>query len=126
MYDFKHINTYETCTQTIEKEDSLNKIRNTLFYIVILLFLFMGGLFALASYQKEIHRGNDFSITSQTQINTEISHLQLSKAITKSVIKNLQSQKTFKKINDNELKNIIQKVVNKIQEQPTKTNYSQI
>jgi len=121
MYDFKHINTYETCTQTIEKEDSLNKIRNALFYIVILLVLFMGGLFALTSYQKESHIGKNFSITSQTQIDTEISHLQLSKAITQSVVKNLQSQKTFQKINDNELKIIIQKVVHKIKEQPTKT-----
>jgi len=56
MYDFKHQNNLSVdkkFTQTIKKEDSLNKIQNILFYIVILLFIFMTGLFTFNSYQKK-------------------------------------------------------------------------
>ena len=125
MYDFKHqndLNAYETYTQTVKKEDSLNKVRNILFYILILLFIFMSGMFFLNNYQNEIYIKEN---SSQVLINSEISHLELTRAITQSVVKNLQSQRTLQAINDDELKSIIQKVVNKIETKPSQTKYSQ-
>lgn len=129
MYDFKyqnHLNTYESYSKTIEKEDSLNKVRKSLFYIVILLFIFIFGMFALTSYQKYNYKQdftNNQSIPST--ISTKISHLQLTEAITQSVVNNLKSQRSLQKINDDELKSIIQKVINRIEAEPSKTKYSQ-
>ena len=130
MYDFKHqnnLNSYKTYTKTIKKENSLNKVRNILFYIVILLFIFMAGVFLLKSYQS-YNMNNETYVKKNSHlihIDSEISHLQLTKAITQSVVKNLQSQRTLQQINDDELKNIIQKVVKKIEDKPHKTTYSQ-
>jgi len=125
MYDFKHQNSldiYGSYTKTIEKEDMLNKVRDTLFYIVILLFLFIAGLFLFNNYREE---NSTKRFEKQIQINGEFSHLQLTKAITQSMVSNLQSQRMLQKINDDELKIIIQKVINKIETKPNKTQYSQ-
>jgi len=127
MYDFKHqnnLNSYQTYTKTIEKDDSLNKVRKILFYIVIFLFIFMAGLFFFSNHKSPTNKNENYN-NNNIHITTEISHLQLTKALTKSVVKNLQSQRTLQKINDDELKNIIQQVVNKIETTPSKTKYSQ-
>lgn len=138
MYDFKHkiddqqrFNIYETYTQPLEEEneDSLNRIRNTLFFIVLALAIFMAGVFSLKTYQnynaqKEIVLKYAKQKTLPTQ-ETELSHMQLTKAITQSVAKNLQSQRVIETINDDELKSIIKKVVNKIEEEPIKIKYTQ-
>lgn len=135
MYDFKHqnnLNTYETYTQTIQKEDILQTIRNLLFSVVIFLFIIIAGVLSFNLYQTQnnepifyTQKTSKQSSSTLVQLNGEISHLALTKAITQSVVQNLQSQRTLQKINDDELKNIIQKVVNKIEIQPNKIKYSQ-
>ncbi|MBU1669410.1 hypothetical protein KKC13_13475 [bacterium] len=136
MYDFKHkindqqrFNIYETYTQPVEEEeDSLNKIRNTLFFIVLTLAIFMAGVFSLKTYQNHSAQKEILLKHAKQKVlskETELSHMQLSKAITQSVVKNLQSQRAVQTINDAELKSIIKKVVNKIEEQPNKIKYTQ-
>jgi len=125
MYDFKHQNSldiYGSYTKTIEKEDMLNKVRNTLFYILILLFVFIAGLFLFTAYKEDT---STKTFNKPIQINNEFSHLQLTKAITQSVVRNLQSQRMIQQINDDELKIIIQKVINKIETEPIESQYSQ-
>lgn len=130
--DQQRFNIYETYTQPVEEEDedSLNSVRNILFFIVLALAIFMVGLFSLKTYQnynaqKEMvlkHAKQKILPTHEK----ELSHLQLTKAITQSVAQNLQSQRAIETINDDELKSIIKKVVSKIEApQPIKTKYTQ-
>ena len=51
----------------------------------------------------------------------KLAHLELTKAITNSVVNNLQANRDIKTMNYNELKLIIKKVVTKIQEKPNRT-----
>jgi len=131
MYDFKHkindhqrFNTYELYIQDDKKHiNSYETIRNSLFFIILILTAFIIGAFSQKSYQhyqkrlhpQEIQIKEMKTSTFGTQ---KLAHLELTKAITNSVVNNLQANRNVKTMNYNELKLIIKKVVTKIQEKP--------
>ena len=138
MYDFKHqihenqrFNTYELYREKDKPKISFyQKIRNSLFFVIIVIVLFIMGAFLLKSYQNYSDK-NSLVITQEIGIEqTSLSqkensaNLALTQAITKSVVQNLQSQEKMERINYDELKLIIKKVVNKIQEEPVTTKYT--
>jgi len=132
MYDFKHsidnnhrYNIYKHYDNETSESDNYLTLKNRLILIILLLIVFMIGVFSLQFYQKYnsvnktyIHK--DIPITSQD----EYTHLELTKAISRSIVQNLQSKQTLKNINDNELKHIIKSVVNKIENGPSKFIYT--
>lgn len=142
MYDFKHqihenqrFNTYEVYIEkNKETSNSYTTLRNTLFFIVITLAIFITGAISLKSYQGYKQLNNSIEskkllIKEEPPINTKqtigLSHSEFTKAITNSIVQNLQSKQGSKKIDNDELKRIIKKVVNKIQEEPNTTKYTQ-
>jgi len=134
MYDFKHkindhqrFNTYELYIKEDKKQsDSYEKIRNVLFFIVLILTTFIIGAFSQKSYQNQQKRPHLQEINIKEMQTSafgtkKLAHLKLTKAITKSVVNNLQANRHIKTMNYNELKFIIKKVVTKIQSKPNTT-----
>jgi hypothetical protein len=135
MYNFKYkinehqrFNTYELYV-TADKKNShfYQKIRNSLFFILLILTAFIIGAFIHKSYQKY---QRDFHLqeiqikemkASRLDDQQKRSHLKLTQAITNSVVNNLQANRDVKTMNYNELKLIIKKVVTRIQETPNTT-----
>jgi DNA-binding TFAR19-related protein (PDSD5 family) len=142
MYNFKHqihknhrFNTYELYIEKTEgTSNSYKTLRNALFFTLLILAIFITGAISLKNYQEykqqniSIERKN-LLIREEVPINTnqtiKLSHSEFSKAITNSVVHNLQSKHGSKKIDNDELKRIIKKVVNKLQEEPETTKYTQ-
>jgi len=133
MYDFKHsindnqrYNIYESYNDEIDKDDTYLSLRNGLTLITILLIVFMLSVFSLKFYQK--HNSISKTYVHQNLSNTaqdEYTNFELNKAISNSIVQNLQSQQTLKHLNDIELKHIITSVVNKIENEPSKFIYMQ-
>ena len=134
MYDFKHqindyqrFNTYELSIQKGKTEsDSYEKIRNGLFFVILVLTAFIIGAFSQKRYQSQQKRPHQKALqikemTTSTLSTQERAHLKLTKAITNSVVNNLQANRHMESINYNELKRIIKKVVTKIQVKPNTT-----
>jgi ribonucleotide reductase alpha subunit len=128
MYDFKHkiydnqrFNSYEiVIEEDTERVSFYQKVRNGLFFVILVLSIFIIGAFLLKSYQSYFNT-NCVVITQELAVKKlphNSAHLALTQAITQSVVLNLQSQEKIEVINYNELKLIIEKVVQKIQEQP--------
>jgi len=140
MYNFKHqthererFKTYELYNQRIEQQPSFYKsVRNTLFFTLFMVSAFMTGALSLKKYQ-EYH--TTLMTSEQILLKTnltdfkekiyKVSHLQFTTAITNSVVRNLQSKKTTKPIENDELKRIIKKVISKVQEKPRAIRYTQ-
>jgi len=131
MYDFKHkindhqrFNTYELSIQERQPQsNSYEKIRNALFFVILILTAFIIGAFSqkrYQSYQKSPHLETlQIKEMKATTLGTQrLAHLKLTKAITNSVVNNLQANRHMESINYNELKRIIKKVVIKIQSKP--------
>ena len=137
MHAFKHhiddsqrYNIYESYTEIIDEPNSYLSLRNTLIYITLLLFTIVAITFSFKFY-KEYDTVNKKTFV-KTYIHQKIpataqdeyTHLQLTKAISKSIVHNLQSQRVLQNINDAELKCIIKSVVNKIEKEPRKLIYT--
>ena len=97
MYDFKHHNDIETYNKIVKKEKSLNRVRDILFLTLLILLIFMAGVFSLKSFQEYHKNQNRYSensskISSFSERENFISHMRLTDAIKKSVVKNIQTQ----------------------------------
>ena len=135
MYNFKHkineyqrFNTYELYIQDNKRQiNSYEKIRNGLFFVVLILTAFIIGAFSHKSYQNHQKKPHPQEIeikemkTLAMSSSEKLAHVKLTKAITNSVVNNLQANSNVKTMNYNELKLIIKKVVSKIQEKPNRT-----
>jgi hypothetical protein len=134
MYDFKYkinehqrFNTYELYIQNDKRQShSYETIRNSLFFIILVLTIFILGAFTQKSYHSYKMKPNlqELKIKEMkvsTLATQKLAHLELTKAITNSVVNNLQANRDIKTMNYNELKLIIKKVVTKIQSKPNTT-----
>ncbi len=139
MYDFKHqihkgpyFNSYKTFTVPSSQIDIYQQIKNTLFVVFIILTIVVSSIFLLDKYQtyKSDNSSSDIKVKltktkSKPLIESEEqSHLTLKTAITKSIVKNLQAQKGFEPINDNELKTMISNIIQKIEAAPQEIKYT--
>jgi len=141
MYDFKHqindnkrFNTYEIYTTDSTTDVRIyQKVRNSLFFIVLIVGIFFTGAFSLKGYQyyslkqtssvvQEIHITDAPILKSVYNTSAQMA---LRQAITKSVIHNLKSNKSMKHLNYTQLKVLIKKIVKKIQHTPLNTKYTQ-
>ena len=131
MYDFKHkinnhqrFNTYELSIQESQPQsNSYEKLRNGLFFVILILTAFIIGAFSqkrYQSYQKssQLETLEIREMKTTTRATQRVAHLKLTKAITNSVVNNLQANRHMENINYNELKRIIKKVVIRIQSKP--------
>jgi hypothetical protein len=135
MYDFSYpindnqrFNIYGSLQEVSIESDFYQKIRNTLSIVVITLVVFMAGVFSLKTYQQYQYEKSMMvkTIHSPTkEYPIEVTHLELTKAITNSVVKSLQSKYPTKMLNDQEIKHIIKKVVTKIEIDPAQVKQTQ-
>ena len=113
MYDFKHqiknqepYTTHPPHANTItKKETNYFQIRNILFIIALIMIVLIGSAFTFRNYQSYEKK-------------------QLSNAITQSVINNLYVNNKVIKLNDQELKTIIQSIARKIEKNPNQIQYT--
>jgi len=134
MYDFKHhrndnerYNTYESYTETIESHDRYYDIRNTLLVIALVISIFMLAVTSIKMYKESSNTRQQTLVKNYIQHNEqkdELSHLELTKAISKSIVHNLQSQRALQNLDDANLKRIIKRVVTKIEQAPSKVTYT--
>jgi len=141
MYDFKHqihntqrFNTYELYIHRQKRpSNSYKKLRNGLFFILFILTVFITGAFSFKKYQEyntpRVIYNKQILIKSKREEPKDeikhVSHLEFTTAITNSVIRNLQAKQVHNPIDNNEIKRIIKKVINKIQEETNPTKYTQ-
>jgi len=135
MYDFKHqindydqFNDYDTYFTPTKKYSLYEKVRNILFVLVSISIVFMVVIFSLKKYDEYSKKQEIYPVKTISMVNKlpqELSHMELTKAITQSVTRNLQTKKALQSINDDELKSIIKRVVNRIEEKPKQIKYSQ-
>ena len=124
MYEFKHkindnqrFNSYEIMIQEDENQSTpYQTLRNSLFFIILLLTLFIVGAFAQKSYQNYKKRVGLKPIVIKEIDKRESTNVNLTKIITNSVINNLRANNQIKTVNYSELKLIIQRVVKKIED----------
>jgi len=123
MYEFKHkinehqrFNSYELIIQEDENQSTpYQTLRNSLFFIILLLTIFIVGAFVKKSYQAYTKRVSIKPIVIKEMKTSD--KLTLTKVITSSVVNNLRANKQIKTVNYNELRLIIKQVVNKIKDE---------
>jgi len=135
MYDFKHhrndnerYNTYESYTEVIEPVNIYDNIRNTLFVVALIIIILTTGIISVNKYKEHNNSSSQTLIKNYIQHNEqkdELSHLKLTEAISKSIVHNLQTQRTLQNLDDLELKRIIKRVVHKIEKAPSKITHKQ-
>ena len=135
MYDFKHhrndnerYNTYESYTEVIEPVNMYDNIRNTLFVIALITIILTAGIISVNKYKEHNSSSSQMIVKNYIQHNEqkdELSHLKLTEAISKSIVHNLQTQRTLQNLDDVELKRIIKRVVHKIEKAPNLINHKQ-
>jgi len=134
MDDFKHhindnerYNTYECYTEVVEPVNMYDNIRDTLFIIALVVSLLTAGIIFFNKYIEQDASSAQTLVKSYVQQNEqkdELSHLKLTQAISKSIVHNLQTQRTLQNLDDAELKRIITRVVNKIEKAPNTITYT--
>jgi len=135
MHDFKHhindnerYNTYESYTEVEEPINIYDNVRNSLFIIALVLSLLTTGIILINKYKEPNIPSSQTLVKNYVQHNEqkdELSHLKLTQAISKSIVHNLQTQRTLQNLDDAELKRIIKRVVNKIEKTPNTIIYTQ-
>jgi uncharacterized coiled-coil protein SlyX len=112
-------NIYESHTQAVETKSFYLVLRNTLFFIALILSLLVTSLVSFDSYKK---------INTQAlflnPLKSEITELELTKAISDNIIQEINKDNSFEKINQKQLKRIIKNVMEKVKNSPNQIIYT--
>jgi hypothetical protein len=128
MSGFKHhrdnqhrYNIYENYIEEIEENNFYEKLRNTLFYIALILIISITFFISFDIYQKNLDNTSKILLVNQNQQNQvkdEITQIELTQVISNSIIKKIDMDNSFNEINQYQLKLIIKNVMEKIQNSP--------
>ena len=126
MYD----STYQTHKSISKQLAMYQLIQKVLLILLLVLATCIGSIFIYDKYKPSNvkHLINVQSKkTEATAIMSEEESLrvQLKRALTQSIVKNIKAQKAFKTFNDDEIKYIITNVVQKIETAPKEIIYTQ-
>ena len=123
MSSFKHYknnkhryNIYESHTEVLAVKSFYLTLRNSLFFIALILSLLVTSLVSFDSYKKK----------KDTTLRTdEITKLELTQAISNSIIKKINKDNSFENINHQQLKRIVKNVMEKVENSPNQVIYTQ-
>jgi uncharacterized membrane protein YraQ (UPF0718 family) len=124
MSGFKHhrnnkhrYNIYESHADVIEAKNFYPILRNTLFFIALILSLLVTSLISFDTYKKKK--------VQQNQLKDDITKLEFTQVISKSIIKQIDENNSFKSVNPQQLKRIVKNVMEKVKNSPNQIIYTQ-
>ena len=121
-------NTYENYIEETEEKSFYETLRNTLFYISFILILGISSLISFNFYQKSLNNTSNILLINQNeqnQVKNEITQFELTEVISNSIIEKIDTNNSFNKINNYQLKLIIKNVLEKVKNSSTHIIYNQ-
>lgn len=121
-------NTYENYIEETEEKSFYETLRNTLFYISFILILGISSLISFNFYQKSLNNTSNILLINQNeqnQVKNEITQFELTEVISNSIIEKVDTNNSFNKINNYQLKLIIKNVLEKVKNSSTNIIYNQ-
>lgn len=120
-------NIYEDNSEPILVRSYYKPLRNTLFFISIILTLFIGSLITFDIYQKQTNNTSKTLLSSQIQKASKykITKLELTQVISKSLIKRKNRNNTLENFNQQQIKLIIKRVIEKVEKSSNKITHIQ-
>ena len=121
-------NTYENHIEETEEKSFYETLRNTLFYISFILILGISSLISFNFYQKSLNNTSNILLINQNeqnQVKNEITQFELTEVISNSIIEKIDTNNSFNKINNYQLKLIIKNVLEKVKNSSTNIIYNQ-
>jgi uncharacterized membrane protein YraQ (UPF0718 family) len=121
MSGFKHhinnkhrYNIYESHIDVVETKNFYLILRNTLFFIALILSLLVTSLISFDTYKAQ-----------RNQLKNDITKLEFTQVISKSIIKQIDQNNSFKSVNPQQLKRIVKNVMEKVENSPNQIIYTQ-
>lgn len=117
-------NIYETHTEPIEPTDYYKPFRNTLLVITLILTLLVIGFVSYDKYENLSINTLLLKQNQKNQVNNEMTPVEISKIISHNIFKKVKTRKSVENIDNQQLKLIIQDVMEKIENSPNKITYT--
>jgi hypothetical protein len=114
MYNFNHQNYHHSYFNSKRELPIYKQIEKLLVVVLIALSLFMTLLFSFENQKNQANETTSHK-TEEVEKVKKPSPKELQKIITQRIVKKLQAEKKLTNINDKEIKDIVSKVIYKIE-----------